>query len=203
MQASFANNSENKHKLPALGNCLQTAEKELVKLTKHLLYIHIGTQKLYHLVCSKGEKVKLASVYPVSTSAKPPSCVENSLGTPLGLHRIAQKIGDTAQLNTVFQSRVDLHVHFFDYLKEDASRDCVTTRILWLEGSQKGVNKGQLPDGRSCDSHDRYIYIHGTHDELAVEQGIPRSHGCIRMKNVDILKLYNIVPEGTIVWIEA
>lgn len=73
--------------------------------------------------------------------------------------------------------------------------DLITTRILRLRGLEKGINKGE-----GVDSHKRYIYIHGTPQEWLI--GKPASHGCIRMLNKDVIRLFNIVPSGTVVSIE-
>ena len=72
----------------------------------------------------------------------------------------------------------------------------ITTRILWLEGLQPGFNRGG-----SVDTHDRYIYIHGTSDQKSV--GRPASHGCIHLADPDLIALYDQVPSGTLVWISA
>jgi lipoprotein-anchoring transpeptidase ErfK/SrfK len=73
------------------------------------------------------------------------------------------------------------------------------SRILWLEGLEMGWNAGHSCDGNGCDSHARYIYIHGTPDTEPM--GEPRSHGCIRMRNRDVMELFEQVSTGTQVWI--
>ena len=78
----------------------------------------------------------------------------------------------------------------------DSSNDYVTSRILWLSGLEVGLNKGS-----GIDSYDRYIYIHGTHEEGLIGQ--KASDGCIRMFNKDVVYLFNIVSKGTKVYIKA
>jgi hypothetical protein len=111
--------------------------------------------------------------------------------TPLGLHRIAEKIGGGWPAGTVFQSR-----QFIGYTWRGLPEAKITTRILWLEGLEPNFNRG----GR-VDSHRRYIYIHGTGDEPGI--GRPASCGCIQMAADDLIPLFDQVPGGTLVWIAA
>lgn len=111
--------------------------------------------------------------------------------TPLGRHRIAKKIGEGAPLGAIFKSRVFTgKVSAINLSDRPGLEDRVTSRILWLEGLEKGVNRG----GR-VDSFRRCIYIHGTPDEGLI--GRPASHGCIRMKNKEVIELFDRVPLGT------
>ena len=115
---------------------------------------------------------------------------EGSNGTPLGLHRIAEKIGAGASAGTVFKSRKIVgHVSQPEFA--DAK---ITTRILWLEGLEPGFNRGG-----SVDSHARYIYIHGTADQTSI--GKPVSSGCIHLADTDLIPLFDLLPVGTLVWI--
>lgn len=107
--------------------------------------------------------------------------------TPTGRFRVAEKIGDGMPLGTVFKSRRPVKVT--KKLMRDA--DLVMTRILWLDGL----------DSENANTHDRYIYIHGTNHEESV--GEPASHGCIRMKNADLLELFELVGVDTPVAIKA
>ena len=110
--------------------------------------------------------------------------------TPLGLHRIAEKIGAGESAGTVFKSRqVVSHVSQPEFA--DAK---ITTRILWLEGLEPGFNRGG-----SVDSHSRYIYIHGTADQSSI--GKPASCGCIHLADADLIPLFDLLPIGTLVWI--
>ena len=134
-----------------------------------------------------------ASIYTVSTSKNPPSCLEDSFGTPLGLHALAGKIGADAPAGMVFKGRQPLrHYSLFD--PEEQKANLITSRILRLCGLEPGKNSGP-----GCDSYDRYIYIHGTNHENRIGQ--PFSGGCIEMHNQDVIDLFNQVDSGDLVWI--
>lgn len=131
--------------------------------------------------------------YPVSTALKGPGELSGSHCTPRGLHRIAEKIGAGAPLYSVFKSRQptgEIWTPELDARYPD--RDWILTRILWLAGQEPGRNQGG-----QVDTHDRYIYIHGTSEEHRL--GTPVSHGCIRMSNSDVLDLFDRVAIGTAV----
>ena len=131
----------------------------------------------------------------ISTSLRPPSNIRNSLGTPRGLHAIGERIGAGAPPGTVFKGRVNLGQHFTELGDEANQRNLITTRILWLRGLEPGVNAGG-----EVDTHDRYIYIHGTNHEDRL--GRPSSAGCIEMNNLEIIALFDEVRTGDHVWIE-
>lgn len=119
---------------------------------------------------------------------------KGSYQTPPGVHRIKQCYGDGAVPGTIFKARQNTG-HVANILTEPGARsgaDNITTRILWLDGLQPGVNKGG-----DVDSFGRYIYIHGTDEEGRLGQ--PASHGCIRMGNLDIIELYERVGIDTLV----
>ncbi len=115
--------------------------------------------------------------------------VAGSNCTPLGLHRIAEKIGEGCPVGTVFEGRQAV-----GFTWEGRPQAPITTRILWLEGLEPGFNRGG-----NVDSHARYIYIHGTGDELTL--GRPASHGCVHLAAEDLVPLYDLLPVGTLVWI--
>ena len=119
--------------------------------------------------------------FPISTSRFGIGTEEGSNKTPLGNFQIAQKIGHDAAPGTIFKSRVPLGPD--DPLPE--TEDFVTTRILWLDGL----------DPENANTRDRYIYIHGTKHEDRI--GSPDSHGCIRMRNADVIELFDLVDETT------
>ena len=114
---------------------------------------------------------------------------EGSNGTPLGLHRVAEKIGGGWPAGTVFESRNPI-----GYTWQGMPDAKITTRILWLEGLEPGFNQGG-----NLDSHGRYIYIHGTGDETTL--GRPASCGCIHLSANDLVPLFDKLPGGTLVWI--
>lgn len=129
--------------------------------------------------------------YQVSTATKGVGEVINSYQTPRGLHIIRAKIGEDCPINTVFVERRPTGECYNRDLKQRyPSRDWILTRILWLSGCEVGKNRlGKV------DTMRRFIYIHGTPDENPMGQ--PGSKGCIRMRNQDIIELFNIVPVGT------
>jgi len=114
---------------------------------------------------------------------------EGSNCTPLGLHRIAEKIGGGWPVGTVFKNRQPI-----GYTWQGMPDAKITTRILWLEGLEPGFNRGG-----NVDSHGRYIYIHGTGDETTI--GRPSSCGCIHLAADDLIPLFDKLPVGTLVWI--
>jgi len=142
----------------------------------------------------RGER--LDSSWPVSTSSVGVGSQEGSFRTPLGKHRISETFGAGAPLGTIFRGRVNQGRRAAILADEtDGEEDLVLTRILWLDGLEPGVNRG----GR-VDSHGRYIYIHGTNEEGLIGQ--PASHGCVRMRNADVIELFGLVGVGTEVLIE-
>lgn len=133
--------------------------------------------------------------YDVSTAANGPGCVKNSGCTPLGSHIVRAKIGAGAAENTVFVGRRATGEIFSAALKTQfPDRDWILTRILWLSGTEPGKNRlGNV------DTMQRYIYIHGTPDDTVL--GVPGSHGCVRMRNADLITLFELIPVGTTVQI--
>ena len=134
--------------------------------------------------------------YPVSTSKFGTGSQNNSNKTPLGLHRIKDKIGGAMPINEVFIGRMP-HGSLEECIERgvELPEDVVTSRIMWLEGMQPGRNQGGY-----VDTYQRYIYIHGTSDEDNI--GKPVSMGCIRMLNADVVELFRLVESGTEVMIE-
>jgi len=137
------------------------------------------------------------ATYPVSTARNGVNNEKNSGGTPIGKHIVRAKIGEGHCLNSVFVGRRFTGEIYETHLAETSpDRDWILTRILWLSGVEKGLNRlGNV------DTMQRYIYIHGTPDSEPM--GVPLSHGCIRMRNQDILALFNQVPVSTAVEIVA
>jgi UDP-N-acetylmuramate-alanine ligase len=144
-------------------------------------------QKLF--VC---EKDAVVEQYNASTSRFGNGIRENSFKTPPGLHRIMEKIGDGAPAGRIFKARRDTGVDWDRHSIED---NLILTRILRLEGLEEGINRGA-----GVDSYERFIYIHGTNREDLI--GTPLSHGCLVLRNEDILRLFERVREGTLVYID-
>lgn len=154
------------------------------------ILINISEQKLYLL-----RSRQVLAAYSVSTSRYGTGNQADSQKTPLGLHRVAEKIGNGCGLGEIIKARVPTG-QLVNIIREPRSggQDVITTRVLWLEGLEPGVNRGL-----SVDSYERYIYIHGTPEEGLIGQ--PASIGCIRMKNADVMALFGGVDEGTLVLI--
>jgi lipoprotein-anchoring transpeptidase ErfK/SrfK len=135
--------------------------------------------------------------YIISTAANGVGCEKDSGCTPLGEHVVRAKIGAGALLNTVFVGRRPTgEILSSELAAQYPQRDWILTRILWLSGTEVGKNRlGNV------DSMQRYIYIHGTPDTEPMGQ--PCSHGCVRMRNQDVIELFDLVDVGTPVLIRA
>ena len=154
--------------------------------------IDISLQRLYLV-----DNSTIISSYPISSSKYGDGSKQNSFKTPLGSHMIKEMIGDQVPKNTIFISRINTQREAkIIHDQENSDNDYVTTRIMWLDGLEDGKNKG-----KGVDSYNRYIYIHGTHEEGLIGQ--KASHGCIRMFNSDVIELFNVVKKGTKVYIRA
>ena len=137
----------------------------------------------------------MVTSYPISTSKFGHGNIENSKKTPLGLHVIEKKIGKGIPSRGIIKAgvytgnQVDLEHH--PVVKEG---DFVTSRLMWLKGTEPGNNLGG-----KVDSYHRRIYIHGTPEEGLI--GKPSSHGCIRMNNHQVIELFNLAEKGLFVLI--
>ncbi|MFO7592491.1 MAG: L,D-transpeptidase [Pseudomonadota bacterium] len=154
------------------------ADREiLISIAKQRLYLREGGGVLMDVA--------------ISTALNGPGEEEGSGCTPRGRHVVRAKIGDGCPENTVFVARRPTGEIFTPALRrESPQRDWILSRILWLSGLEPGRNRLG-----SRDTMRRYIYIHGTPDEEPM--GVPRSHGCVRMRNKDIIELFDKVPVGT------
>jgi len=129
----------------------------------------------------------------IATAAKGIGQQLGSEQTPLGRHIVRAKIGAGCAENTVFVGRRPTGEIFSEALRQaEPERDWILTRILWLSGCEPGLNRLG-----TVDTMRRYIYIHGAPD--ADPMGIPSSHGCVKMRNSDIIELFEKVPVGTVV----
>ncbi|MFH1397757.1 MAG: L,D-transpeptidase [Candidatus Omnitrophota bacterium] len=149
-------------------------------MKQYAVEIKISEQRLYLYAANK-----IIKSFPVSTSKYGIGNKSGSNKTPLGLHWIISKIGRNACLGAIFKRRINTR----KIASVRGGGDLITTRILRLAGIEKGVNKG-----KGIDSFARCIYIHGTPDEDLI--GKPASHGCIRLKNRDIIELFDLVKRG-------
>tara|TARA_R110002050_G_scaffold234063_1_gene369935 strand:+ start:795 stop:1343 length:549 start_codon:yes stop_codon:yes gene_type:complete len=150
------------------------------------IFVSIKRQKLFYIKNGNVEKVFL-----ISTAKKGIGQEIHSQQTPEGLHVIKHMIGQNLPKNAIFKERVfngEIAEIYTD--KTDINEDFVTSRIMWLEGQEEGINKGG-----NVDSYKRYIYIHGTPEEGLI--GKPASHGCVRMKNKEVIELFDLVQVNT------
>lgn len=171
-------------------NVVRASEAQWQRTGQPYVIVSIAAQRLYLM-----QEGRLLKTYPVSTSAFGPGALEGSNQTPLGLHRIKHKIGAGEPLGMIFKARKPTG-RIAEIIKDpiDVPEDDVTTRIMWLEGLEPGINQGG-----KVDSYKRFIYIHGTPEEGLI--GRPASHGCVRMLNTDVIDLFERLDEGTLVYI--
>jgi UDP-N-acetylmuramate-alanine ligase len=147
----------------------------------------VERQKLF--LCSR--QIVLDS-FDSSTSRFGVGIRENSYRTPPGIHRIVEKIGGDAPDGRIFRSREDTGLDWDRHSVEDS---LILTRILRLEGLEQGINKGP-----GVDTYDRFVYIHGTNREDLI--GTPHSSGCLCLRNIDIIRLFDLVYEGALLFID-
>lgn len=158
-----------------------------LKSDQFAIIVSISKQKLY-LIKNK----EIIKTYPVSTSKYGMGSKQGSNKTPLGTHYICEKRGKGAKIGTIFKARKNTKKIAKIYIDNtDVPDDFVTTRIMWLKGLEAGVNLETLK---------RYVYIHGTPEEGLI--GTPASHGCVRMKNKEVIELFELVSVGTLVEIQ-
>jgi hypothetical protein len=170
--------------LPAA--CLAACDRQHLVPTHFVLVVQVSTQTtaLY-------EDGRFSSEFPCSTSRYGIGQLAGSNCTPLGLHCIAEKFGAGEPAGTVFKSR-QIVGHTSDPGLAGAG---ITTRIMWLDGLEPGFNRGG-----NVDTHARFVYIHGTADQAHI--GRPASLGCTELADPDLIKLFDLLPSGTMVWIE-
>lgn len=150
--------------------------------TTRTIHVSIRDQRL---ILKEGDTV--IRDYPVSTSRFGIGTEEGSNKTPTGRFRVAEKIGGDTPSGTIFRSRVPLGTDD----PPPPTEDLVLSRILWLDGLEE----------HNANTRDRFIYIHGTKHEHKI--GTPDSHGCVRMRNADVIELFDLVDKETSVVIEA
>jgi len=151
-----------------------------------LIVVKVSSQRLFLL-----KRGKIEEIYPISTSAYGTGSKVNSFKTPLGRHKISEKIGKGLPKGAILKGRRWTGA-IANIIQEpiDTEFDVVTSRILWLTGLEQGKNLGPGVDSKS-----RYIYIHGTAEEGLI--GKPASDGCVRMYNADVIALFNKVDLNT------
>lgn len=161
-------------------------------MSAHWVHVSIPDQRLTLWPEEEGEPV---AVYPVSTARNGPGEQRGSGCTPRGWHRIRIKIGAGQPPNAVFVGRRPTgEVYGPELAAQHPDQDWILTRILWLTGLEPGHNRGG-----DCDTLRRFIYIHGCPDSVPL--GVPLSHGCIRMRNRDLLELFERVAVGARIFV--
>ena len=194
---SAATLSRQKRSLPKFPVALQrTMLKLRVRQSRFVLCVSVADQSMN--VFEKSARRSRAGGFPiyefrqrlvVSTSRFGIGQIIHSNRTPLGLHRIARKIGGEYPEGTIFKARKPI-----GRLSPENPKGDIVHRILWLAGMEPGKNRGG-----KVDTFSRYIYIHGYWDESTL--GRPQSLGCIHLSAADLVPLYAQVPLGTLVWI--
>ena len=160
-------------------------------MAERWLRIGIATQELE---LREGERV--LARYPVSTARNGAGERIGSEQTPRGAHEIAELVGAGEPRCAVFVARrATGEVCTPELQAAHPERDWILSRVIWLAGTEDGRNRGGEVDTRS-----RYIYIHGTPDSEGI--GLPRSHGCVRMRNDDVIALFDRLERGMRVQIE-
>jgi lipoprotein-anchoring transpeptidase ErfK/SrfK len=174
----------------AQNRIIKEVENYILQDFHEIIFVSIKNQKLYHI-----KNNRVINNFSISSSKYGTGNKNGSNKTPLGLHKIKEKYGEGVPINGKMVGRI-FYNQIANIYKDttESKTDDITSRILWLEGIEKGKNKGE-----GIDSYNRYIYIHGTSEEGKL--GAPASHGCIRMKNKDVIDLYNKVEVGTLVLI--
>lgn len=153
-------------------------------MSKPYIQVDISTQQLHFF----GD---VQRSYAISTALNGVGEKEGSGCTPRGQHVISARIGAGLPINSVLVGRLPTgEMYSPELAAQYPARDWILSRILWLSGLEPQFNQGA-----GCDSHNRYIYIHGTPDTEPM--GIARSHGCIRMRNHDVIALFDLVQVGT------
>lgn len=154
------------------------------------LWVSLPEQRMYFV-----DNGIISKVYPVSTARKGPGEILGSSCTPRGWHVIRAKIGAGLPAGAVLVGRRPTgEIYEAELALRYPERDWILSRILWLSGLEIGINRlGKV------DTFRRFIYIHGSPDHLI--DGKPESCGCIRMRNADIIELFDKVIAGTRVYI--
>lgn len=175
-----------------------SAYSSFLEKNKRIIVSDLTAHKMYLLFWfSVGFRVETS--YEFSSSKAPVSCLENSLGTPLGLHFICEKIGCGVPINGEFIAR-KFTGQIIPQAKCINEKAKIVSRILRLQGCEWGKNRGfNTKTNRWCDTFKRCVYIHGTNLEKFIPQ--PLSHGCLLLRTEDLLDLFNRVHVGDFCWI--
>jgi len=174
----------------------RAALRNRVRPTRYILCVSVAKQRMALFekrreqpVAARFPRYEFVREFVVSTSRFGIGQVIHSNKTPLGLHRIARKIGGNQPEGTIFKARKPV-----GRLGDGKTEASIVHRILWLAGLEPGRNRGG-----NVDTFRRYVYIHGFGDEATL--GRPQSHGCVHLSAADLIPLYDQLPAGTLVWI--
>ncbi len=174
-----------------LNDCLQRCRELGIAPTPFIFVAQVASQTGFLFEPPFDSALSRAKHYRISTSKYGIGQVAGSNQTPLGLHRIAEKIGAGCEPGTVFKGR-----KVIGHLRDGLPLESITTRIMRLEGLEDGFNRGG-----NVDTHSRFVYIHGFGDQQSL--GTPTSLGCIHLADTDLIPLFDLLPSGTLVWIAA
>ena len=166
----------------------KACERLGIEPTSRLLVVSVADQRVAEYRKLAGWNFVEHECLVISTSRFGVGQEQHSNKTPLGLHRIAEKIGDDAPAGSVFESREIIGT------VAEFPEAPIAHRILWLDGLEQGFNRGG-----AVDTHARYVYIHGVGDESKIGQ--PTSRGCIHLAADDLIPFYDRTPSGTLLWI--
>ena len=166
-------------------------KSDLKVLTHRYIHISVADQRLLLI-----ENNKILFDVMIATAKNGVGEQSGSECTPRGWHKIRAKIGSDCPENTVFIGRRPTGELWSEKLEnEHPGRDWILTRIMWLSGLQVGFNRSGTQDTMR-----RYVYIHGCPDTIPM--GVPDSHGCIRMRNSEVIQLFDMVEAGIAVFID-
>jgi lipoprotein-anchoring transpeptidase ErfK/SrfK len=154
----------------------------------NFLYVAVKKQKLYLI-----ENDRISAEYEISTAKNGLGNQRGSYQTPQGLHKVAEKVGADVKEYEVIKQKVPTGEVVQPVLEAKVTNiDLITSRAMHLSGMESGINKGG-----DIDSYKRGIFIHGTHEEGLI--GTPASKGCVRMRNNDVIDLFERIEVGTFV----
>ena len=166
----------------------EACERNGIEPTPTLLWASVADQRMAEFRQVAGWEYAEERRLVISTSRFGVGQAEDTNKTPLGLHRIAEKIGGDSPAGSVFESREIVGT------VAELPKAPIAHRILWLDGLEPGFNRGG-----DVDTHARYVYIHGVGDETTLGQ--PASSGCLHLAAADLLPFYDRTPSGTLLWI--
>lgn len=192
LQGNAQTNAQNKSKWVSVQFFVSEFMKDFHGQHKYqkMIFVSLFDQKLYEISNSK-----VINAYDISSSKYGVGFTKGSKKTPMGLHSVGKKLGAGCPENGVIQTGwCNGKIASIITEPKPGPEDLITSRILWLKGKEQGVNAGG-----KIDTYYRNIYIHGTPEEGLI--GKKASHGCIRMRNKDVIKLFKNTPVNTLVLI--